>query len=64
MRLVALLVLLTGCWSTEDRIAQSEEKVKDEMVVHHTEVLAARDAIVAGDHANATDALGALAGQL
>ena len=64
MRLVALLVLLTGCWSTEDRIAQSEEKVKDEMVVHHTEVLAARDAIVAGDHANATDALGALAGRL
>jgi len=64
MRSLVMVLLLAGCWSTEDRIAQVEEKVKDEMVVHHKEVLAARDAVIAGDHANATSALGALAERL
>lgn len=61
MRTLLCTLCLCACWSTEDRTALQEEAVKDEMVDHHKEVLGARDAIVAGDHATATAALGSLA---
>lgn len=64
MRRVLVALCLMGCWGTDARIAEGEEAVRDAMVVHHKEVLAARDAVIAGDHENATRALGALAARL
>lgn len=55
-----LIVLSSGCWGTDTRTSLAEEETKDGMAEHHTEVMAARDAIIGGDLDTAKKALTAL----